>query len=57
MHNAVIDHGVKFTGCTVHFVNEEVDRGAIILQEAVQYIKDDNAEDIAKGVLEVEHKF
>ncbi|MGL5647054.1 MAG: phosphoribosylglycinamide formyltransferase, partial [Clostridium sp.] len=32
VHKAVIEKGVKYTGCTVHFVNEEVDGGAIILQ-------------------------
>ena len=48
--------GVRFTGCTVHFVNEEVDGGAIILQEVVPVHFDDTAEDIQKRVLVEEHK-
>ena len=56
VHNAVRASGVKFTGCTVHFVNEEVDGGAIILQEAVPVYFDDRAEDIQKRVLVEEHK-
>ena len=56
VHNAVRSSGVRFTGCTVHFVNEEVDGGAIILQEAVPVYFDDRAEDIQKRVLVEEHK-
>ena len=56
VHSAVRASGVKFTGCTVHFVNEEVDGGAIILQEAVPVYFDDRAEDIQKRVLVEEHK-
>ena len=56
VHNAVRASGVRFTGCTVHFVNEEVDGGAIILQEAVPVYFDDSAEDIQKRVLVEEHK-
>ena len=56
VHNAVRASGVKFTGCTVHFVNEEVDGGAIILQEAVPVYFEDTAEDIQKRVLVEEHK-
>ena len=56
IHNAVKASGVRFTGCTVHFVNEEVDGGAIILQEAVPVYFDDRAEDIQKRVLVEEHK-
>ncbi len=56
VHEAVIKSGVKFSGCTVHFVNEEVDGGAIILQEAVPVYFEDNAEDLQKRVLEEEHK-
>ena len=56
VHNAVRKSGVRFTGCTVHFVNEEVDGGAIILQEVVPVYFDDTAEDIQKRVLVEEHK-
>ena len=56
IHNAVKACGVRFTGCTVHFVNEEVDGGAIILQEAVPVYFEDTAEDIQKRVLVEEHK-
>lgn len=56
VHNAVRKSGVRFTGCTVHFVNEEVDGGAIILQEVVPVHFKDTAEDIQKRVLVEEHK-
>ena len=56
VHNAVRASGVRFTGCTVHFVNEEVDGGAIILQEVVPVHFEDTAEDIQKRVLVEEHK-
>ena len=56
IHNAVKACWVRFTGCTVHFVNEKVDGGAIILQEVVPVYFDDTAEDIQKRVLVEEHK-
>lgn len=56
VHNAVRASGVRFTGCTVHFVNEEVDGGVIILQSAVPVHFEDSAEDIQKRVLVEEHK-
>ena len=56
VHNAVRASGVRFTGCTVHFVNEEVDGGDIILQEVVPVYFEDTAEDIQKRVLVEEHK-
>lgn len=56
VHNAVKKSGVRFTGCTVHFVNEEVDGGAIILQEVVPVYFEDTAEEIQKRVLVEEHK-
>ena len=56
VHNAVVKSGVKITGCTVHFVNEEVDGGAIILQAVVPVNFEDTAEDVQKRVLVQEHR-
>ncbi|GAA0757862.1 phosphoribosylglycinamide formyltransferase [Clostridium sartagoforme] len=56
VHEAVINSGVKYSGCTVHFVNEEVDGGAIILQEIVPVYFEDTKEILQKRVLEKEHK-
>ena len=50
------DHGVKVTGCTVHFVNEELDAGPIILQRAVEVQPDDTAETLAARILVEEHR-
>lgn len=50
------DHGVKVTGCTVHFVNEDLDAGAIILQKAVEALDDDTAETLSARILDEEHK-
>ena len=44
VHEAAIKKGVRFSGCTVHFVNNEVDGGAIILQEAVPVYFEDTPE-------------
>lgn len=55
VHQAVIDYGVKLTGVTVHFVDEEYDHGPIILQKAVPVLDNDTAESLAERVLEVEH--
>lgn len=56
VHAAAIEKGVRFSGCTVHFVNNEVDGGAIILQEAVPVYFEDDAESLQKRILEEEHK-
>ena len=50
-----IDQGVKFSGCTVHFVDEAVDAGPIILQAVVPVLEDDYAETLAQRILEQEH--
>jgi phosphoribosylglycinamide formyltransferase-1 len=50
VHEAVLDYGVKITGATVHFVNEEADAGAIILQGTVSVEADDTPE-ILQNVL------
>jgi phosphoribosylglycinamide formyltransferase-1 len=51
-----LEYGVKITGCTVHFVNEIVDGGPIILQEAVPVYDDDTVESLSARILEKEHK-
>lgn len=56
VHKAVIKSGVKFTGATTHFVDENVDTGAIILQDVVPIFINDDFEIVAKRVLEIEHK-
>ena len=50
-----IDHGVKISGCTVHFVNEDLDAGPIILQRPVEVKDGDTAETLAARILEQEH--
>jgi phosphoribosylglycinamide formyltransferase-1 len=50
-----IEHGVKISGCTVHFVNEELDAGPIILQKAVEVKGDDTEETLSARILEREH--
>jgi phosphoribosylglycinamide formyltransferase 1 len=50
-----LGHGVKFTGCTVHFVNEEVDGGAIILQAIVPILDEDDVQSLSDRILDQEH--
>lgn len=56
VHEAVVNSGVKYSGCTVHFVNGDVDGGAILLQDAVPVYFEDDAETLQKRILEKEHK-
>jgi phosphoribosylglycinamide formyltransferase-1 len=51
-----LEHGVKITGCTVHYVNEHLDAGPIILQKAVEVRDDDTVEILSARILEQEHK-
>lgn len=48
-------YGVKVTGCTVHFVDEELDHGPIIVQKTVQVMDDDDEHTLAARILEQEH--
>src|SRR5271163_378556 len=48
-------YGVKVSGCTVHFVDEELDHGAIILQKAVPVLDNDDEHTLAARILEQEH--
>lgn len=50
-----IDQGVKISGCTVHFVDEFLDSGAIIVQHAVEVRDDDTADTLAARILDREH--
>ena len=50
VHKAVLDHGVKVTGCTIHFVDEGADTGPIILQKAVEINEKDDTETLKKKV-------
>lgn len=56
VHKAVLESGDKETGCTVHYVNEEYDKGPIISQETVPVHSSDTPEILAKRVLKAEHK-
>lgn len=51
-----IDYGAKVSGCTVHFVDEDLDHGAIIAQKTVEVRDDDTAETLAARILKLEHQ-
>lgn len=51
-----LEHGVKISGCTVHFVDEFLDAGPIIVQAAVPVLDEDTAETLAARILEQEHR-
>jgi phosphoribosylglycinamide formyltransferase-1 len=51
-----LDYGVKFSGCTVHFVDEGCDTGPIIIQAVVPVMDDDTEETLSARILEQEHK-
>lgn len=56
VHEAAISYGVKVSGCTVHFVDENTDTGAIILQNVVKVYAEDTPEELQKRILKEEHK-
>ncbi|HHV79452.1 MAG TPA: phosphoribosylglycinamide formyltransferase [Firmicutes bacterium] len=51
-----LEYGVKVTGCTVHFVDEQVDHGPIVIQAAVPVLEGDTVESLSERILEQEHK-
>ena len=55
-HERVIKNEEKYSGCTVHFVNGELDSGKIIIQKKVKILKSDNAKTLAKKILIEENK-
>ncbi len=56
VYDAVLEKGVKITGATVHFVDEEYDHGPIFLQEAVPVLEDDDHESLAARVMAAERR-
>ena len=56
VHQSAIDYGVKVSGATVHFVEADVDGGAIVAQRTVEVEDEDTAESLQKKVLTVEHQ-
>lgn len=52
----VLDHGAKVSGCTIHFVDESVDNGPIILQSAVPVMEDDTVETLKERILVEERR-
>src|SRR5882762_2948595 len=50
-----LEHGVKFSGCTVHFVDQTLDGGPIIAQRIVPVLDEDNEETLSERILEEEH--
>jgi phosphoribosylglycinamide formyltransferase-1 len=50
-----IEYGVKITGCTVHFVDEELDHGPIISQSFLTVLDEDDEDSLSARLLEVEH--
>lgn len=51
-----VEHGVRFAGCTVHFVNEECDEGPIIIQAVVPVFAEDSEDSLAARILKQEHR-
>ncbi len=50
VHEAVLEHGCKVSGCTVHIVNDEYDRGPIVMQKCVPVLEGDTADSLAERV-------
>ena len=55
-HQRAIECGVKFSGCTIHFVSSSMDEGPVILQAAVPVHQNDTSKSLAERVLDAEHK-
>jgi phosphoribosylglycinamide formyltransferase-1 len=51
-----LEHGVKFAGCTVHFVDEKLDAGPIILQAVVPVLDSDDESTLSERILNEEHR-
>ena len=51
-----LEYGVRYSGCTVHFVDEGIDTGPIIIQKVVPVLQDDTEETLSARILEQEHR-
>jgi phosphoribosylglycinamide formyltransferase-1 len=56
VQKAAIEHGAKFSGCTVHFVDEGMDTGPIIIQAVVPVLDNDTEDSLSERILKQEHK-
>jgi len=56
VHQQAIEYGARFSGCTVHIVNEVLDGGPIVLQAVVPVLDEDTAETLAARILPEEHR-
>ena len=56
VHRAVLDYGCKVSGCTIHVVTADVDKGPIVMQKAVPVLEADTPETLQERVLKEEHK-
>ena len=56
VQKAALEHGVKFSGCTVHFVDEGMDSGPIIIQAVVPILDNDTEDSLSARILKQEHK-
>jgi phosphoribosylglycinamide formyltransferase-1 len=56
VQKAALEHGVKFSGCTVHFVDEGMDTGPVIIQAVVPILDNDTEDTLSARILQQEHK-
>jgi len=56
VHQAAIDFGVKVTGCTVHYVDNEYDHGPVLIQQTCSVLPNDTAESLQQRVFELERE-
>ena len=55
IHRSVVENSELFSGLTIHYVNKDYDKGAIIFQEKVELSKNETAENLSKKILKLEH--
>ena len=57
VHKAVLDHGMKVSGITIHIVDEEYDHGPIVMQKTIDVLDDDTPATLAARIQKLEHKY